>query len=198
MAILTKAPPQPKSFRKIPNWASALLALKLKRIIRSTERGRVSNALLTALRVSSVGKGKASISVPHYWAPFYHDGRGRAPKSDRSGRFMVWFKNPGDDPRWGPKLPVFRNQVRRLTKEEFRAGMAENRRRGRGDPYMIVAKFSPKAKSNPFFLRGFVKLAAEASEVDGIVIEAISDIIDKKLRVSRSKPFTKGVARLRV
>lgn len=198
MAILSKAPPQPKQFRQIPNWASALLALKLKRIITSTERGRISESLRRALRVSSLGKGKASVSVPHYWAPFYHDGRGRAPRTNRTGKFMVWFKDPGDDPRWGPNLPVFRSEVRRLTKEEFQAGLEENRRRGPGNPFMIVAKFSPAAKANPFFLRALSVLLIEAVEVDGFVDNAIGDIIDRKLRHSRAKPFFKKSLKLKI
>lgn len=198
MAILSKVPPKPRSFRQIPNWASAILALKLVRIIRSTERGRISESLRRALRISTLGRGKVSVSVPHYWAPFYHDGRGQAPKTPKAGKFMVWFKDPGDDPRWGPGLPVFRHEVRRLTREEFRAGLEENRRRGPGDPFMIVARVSPRAKSNPFFTRAFAALAIEAVEVDGLVDDALGDIIDRKLRVSRAKPFTKGRIKLRV
>lgn len=201
MAILTSYPSPPRAFNQVANYASSVLVLKLLSIIRSSERGRTSEALRKALTASSLGRGRAVARVPHYWAPFYHDGRGPAPRKSRPGRWMVWFKDPGDDPRWGPGLPVLRSEVRKLTREEFQAGLEENRRRGPGNPFMIVAKVSPfppktRAKSNPFFERGLNRLVVEAVEVDGIVADAIGDILDRKLRTSAAKPFIRQRAKL--
>ena len=41
----------------------------------------------------------ARLSVPHYWAIYYHDGRG--PIRPRNGKFLVYFRNVEDDPRLG-------------------------------------------------------------------------------------------------
>lgn len=197
MAILSKAPNPPSSFRSVPNYASALWALRVVQDIESGERGRISEALRRALQVRTLGRGKASVSVPHYWAPFYHDGRGAV--IARPGKWLVWFKDPGDDPRWGPGLPVLRREVRRLRKKEFEAGLKENRRRGPGNPFMYVRKVSGPAKANPFFERSFNRVTIlNKGEVDDPVAEAIGDIIDRKLRVNDAKPFTKGTAKVRL
>ena len=60
-----------------------------------------------------------SIHIPHYWAIYYHDGSG--PITMPKGRYMVWFKDPKDDPRLKNGYPVKKSDIRRLnlSRERF-------------------------------------------------------------------------------
>jgi hypothetical protein len=95
--------------------------------------------------------GSARIVVPHYWAVYYHDGRGAfaAP----AGRFLVYFADPDDDPRLEGGRPVREADARRLTREQFLAGLEENEARaavGAG-PFMFVVRSVGPAGAHPFF-----------------------------------------------
>jgi hypothetical protein len=59
------------------------------------------------------------VHIPHYWATYYHDGSG--PVTMPKGKYMVWFRDPKDDPRLKGGFPVKRSQVRtlNLSKERF-------------------------------------------------------------------------------
>lgn len=97
--------------------------------------------------------GAASILIPHYWAVYYHDGR--AGFSAQAGRFLVFFADPEDDPRLEGGYPVREEDIRRLTRDEFQAGLAENEERaidGRG-PFMFVVRSVGPAGAHPFFDR---------------------------------------------
>lgn len=75
-----------------------------------------SKTLREALRVIPTENG-FTLNVPHYWAQWFHDGRG--PVTARPGHKLVFYKNPADDPRIQGGYPVRLSQVRRLTKAEF-------------------------------------------------------------------------------
>ena len=57
----------------------------------------------------------ARLSVPHYWAVYYHDGR--RPIRPRRGKFLVYFRNVEDDPRLGGATasPERHAQTKRLS-----------------------------------------------------------------------------------
>lgn len=75
-----------------------------------------SKTLRAAIRVVPQEDGFV-LNVPHYWAVFYHDGRG--PVVAAPGKKLVYYKNPADDPRIAGGYPVRLSQVRRLSKAEF-------------------------------------------------------------------------------
>lgn len=82
--------------------------------------------------------------IPHYWAVILHDGR-RAVRT-RGRKFLVWYKNPRQDPRLqGGKTPARyadRGKLQ-LTPQQFR----EELKKGR----IIVSQKSRAVKGKPFF-----------------------------------------------
>lgn len=110
-----------------------------------------SEALRNGLVIVPEAAGRIDLHIPHYWAVYIHDGRpGFGP---RRSSWLVWFANPRDDPRLQPNYPVRLSDVRRLTKQQFKDGMAENRRRAANGlpPFMLVRKFQPKPLAGSFF-----------------------------------------------
>lgn len=119
-----------------------------------------SKTLRQSLTKVFVSDTVAKLTIPHYWAIYVHDGRG--PITKRSG-FLVWFRDPGDDPRTsgGLQHPVRASEIRRLTKTQFQAGLRANREHlaSGGDPFlapMIVTKRVKGVTPTPFFSKGMV------------------------------------------
>lgn len=122
-------------------------------------RPRVRAVSETLARSMSVGVARSSrrfrandiearISIPHYWAVYAHDGR----KPFSKGRYMVFWKNPRNDPRRAPrgKTPPRRAALRSLSRAEFlRAwSVRQNWIDSGGDPYdspVIITKRIRKA-----------------------------------------------------
>ena len=88
-----------------------------------------SEQLQAALYSQELSDSRGLIRVPHYWARFIHDGRGPSPGASGTGKILVWFRNPKDDPRLpGGKYPVRRSDIRRLTRGQFRKWSRINQR----------------------------------------------------------------------
>ena len=89
------------------------------------------------------------VHIPHYWAEYYHDGSG--PVSMPKGRYMVWFRNPKDDPRLKGGYPVKSTDVKRLklTREQFTRYIKEGK--------LIVRQHVGRRKG-AFFTRGAYRL----------------------------------------
>lgn len=98
-----------------------------------------SDTLREALRITLTPTG-FRLSVPHYWAKFFHDGRGAMVAAP--GKRLVYYKNPEEDPRIAGGHPVTLAQRRKLTKQEF------YRDWGRGK--LIVVDNVGPADGNPF------------------------------------------------
>ena len=75
-----------------------------------------SRTLRQALKIERTDTGFV-LSVPHYWAAFFHDGRGTV--NARPGHKLVFYKNPAEDPRIAGGYPVRLSDVRKLTRAEF-------------------------------------------------------------------------------
>jgi hypothetical protein len=75
-----------------------------------------SRTLRQSLRVTLTPTG-FRLSVPHYWAKWFHDGRGAM--TARAGHKLVYYKNPANDPRIQGGHPVTLSQRIKLTKFEF-------------------------------------------------------------------------------
>lgn len=85
-----------------------------------------SEQLRVALQIKKIDDTAGFLWVPHYWAIYVHSGRGEA--GPVSSTYLVWFRNPKDDPRYpGGRYPIRREDVRRLTKEQFKEWAAKNR-----------------------------------------------------------------------
>jgi len=136
--------------RELKESVSRALANNAKERVR---RFTPSRTLRDALRVVRDG-AKWYIGVPHYWAVYYHDGRAAA-RSVREGGWLVWYKNPNDDPRHNGNYPVRASQLRSLRQagismERLRADIESGR--------AVIARSSPRSgrsvAGKPFFVRG--------------------------------------------
>ena len=166
---------------------SAFMTRLLQRLVDNAERsvrGKIpSRALRDALQ-KFVGRTNGALYLPHYWAVFIHDGR--KPFGPKRAKVLVWFRNPADDPRLREGYPVRLRDVKRLTKEQFREGLARNRELGGGQPFMIVRPFQKKALAGAFFftegMKAFEKGAAEiiAKEFDKHIRRQVARIKQPK------------------
>jgi hypothetical protein len=74
---------------------------------------QLQDALNTLELTDTTGR----INVPHFWARWFHDGRGPA----IGNPLLIWFRDPADDPRLpGGRYPVKRSQVKHLTGTQLR------------------------------------------------------------------------------
>lgn len=112
-----------------------------------------SKTLRSAIRlIIHESEERGALFIPHYWAIWYHDGRGSV--SPVSARKLVFFDDPNDDPRLRGGRPVRESQVRRLTKEQYEEGLRRNRLRPAGSrPFMYVVDSVGPAAPRPFFDR---------------------------------------------
>jgi len=153
-------------------------------------RGTIgSKTLRAALRlVVNANQERADLFIPHYWAVYYHDGRGAV--SPVSAQKLVFFANPNDDPRG--RTPEREAQVRRLTKAQYHEGLRINReRRAAGrEPFMFVVDSVGPAAPHPFFDR-LEKGAAKRA--DGVVRRIFERELLRQLDVD---PFTRSETRV--
>ena len=134
-----------------------------RRAVRRVRPQIPSDTLQRALGVSldeAAARFEATLFIPHYWAVYVHDGRGSISKAGRPG-FLIWFKDPTEDPRISGGFPERASQIRRLTRQQFRAGLARNRAHiaAGGDPFdvpMIVVKQVGPVKGSFFFTKGML------------------------------------------
>lgn len=111
-----------------------------------------SKTLREAIRlIVDANEGRAVLFIPHYWAEYYHDGR--AGFGPVTARVLVFYNDPHDDPRLAGGYPVRATDIVRLTRDDYEAGLAENKiRRDAGDvPFMFVLKSVGPAGAHPFF-----------------------------------------------
>jgi len=130
-------------------FVSALTLRLCREAQRVVLRELKSRTLRSALHCRLDARGprvwKARLAVPHYWAIYYHDGRG--PVRPKRGRFLVYFRSIEDDPRVRPSSasPERYTQTKRLRlkPETFRRLVAQGK--------MIVTTGVGPAAPNPFF-----------------------------------------------
>lgn len=112
-----------------------------------------SRTLRAAIRlIINESEERGDLFIPHYWAIWYHDGRGSV--SPVNARKLVFFDNPSDDPRLrGRKRPVRESDVNRLTRRQYEDGLRVNRDRARLGlrPFMFVVDSVGPSKPFPFF-----------------------------------------------
>ena len=123
--------------------------------------------------------GVADIVVPHYWAVYYHDGR--AGFAAPSGRFLVFYPDPDDDPRLEGGRPVRFSDARHLSREEFLEGLDRNEERASSGlpPFMLVVRSVGPAGAHPFFDRLTAGAAARMDQLAGAALDAhVQAVVD--------------------
>jgi hypothetical protein len=108
------------------------------------------------------------VQFPFFWASFYHDGHG--PSVARRGRILVFFRVPERDPRYRRFPPRTVQDVRRLTKEEFRQAKAADE--------IVIARMTRGWKGDPF-LNTFVGLGD--ARLESILDDRVREIFDEVL-----------------
>ena len=146
---------------------------------------RLRQAMRKVFDVSTRRRAIGSLFIPHFWAVMLHDGhRAFGP---RAANFLVYYVDETDDPR--KPTPERAKDVPRLTKDQFNAGMAENRRLQQFNPgggpmqHLIVVK-TPKggpgrvgaSPPSPFFSEGG---KAFESQVDDIILREFDAFVRK-------------------
>lgn len=124
-----------------------------ERELRLVRKAIGSRTLRAAIRlIINESEERGDLFIPHYWAIWYHDGRGSV--SPVSARKLVFFDNPSDDPRLrGRKRPVRESDVKRLTKRQYEDGLRVNQERARRGqrPFMWVVDSVGPSAPRPFF-----------------------------------------------
>lgn len=155
------------------------------RRVRETIDSRTLRAALT--HIIEVSNARSRLFIPHYWAVYYHDGRGSV--HPRTAKKLVFFDDPGDDPRLRGGNRERYSGTRRLTEAEYRRGLRINQQRyeaGR-DPYMYVVDSTGPATPKPFFdrlARGAARRAAPV--VERHLDDHIQEIVDRERRLPGS------------
>lgn len=119
------------------------------RIVRARIGSRTLREALRLVVDESLLQGR--LVIPHYWAVYYHDGRGSI--SPVNATKLVFFADPRDDPRIRAGYPVRASQIRRLTKRQYEQGLEINRERAAlgQRPFMFVVDRVGPAAGRPFF-----------------------------------------------
>lgn len=160
-------------------------------------RGMVGSRTLSAAMRLLVeeSNSRARLFIPHYWAVYYHDGRGGV--SPVSARKLVFFDDPRDDPRLASGFPERAGQIQRLTRSQYEKGLRMNRARAEAGrrPFMYVVDRVGPAAGRPFFDRLSRGAARRADPtVCRIFDQHIQEIVDEEAR----RPGAKGSARFRL
>lgn len=127
-----------------------------------------SMTLREAMRVVIIDEQRIKVYVPHYWAVYYHDGRGTVQSGDITGRSnktnLVYFRDIKDDPRLSGGFPERAEDIRELSPNEWLFWLKQNqlaREQGLPEP-MVVTKTVGPTEPHPFFtegLRNFIQIA---------------------------------------
>ena len=173
-------------------WNSRV-TLRLLREARSRVRPFVpSRTLRRDMQIFYGGREQRGVlRFPYFWAVYVHDGRG--PFGPRRGsEFLVWFRNPRDDPRTqgGRRYPRRERDIRKLTRAQFEEGLRRNKSRPPGRPLMIVVRrVNRPTPGKPFIEQGLrnssVPAGREVMEQFGalVVREIIEDTDTVSIRL---------------
>lgn len=173
MALFKKVPKPQDPIKFIEDLELELAQLALRKVKSLIQ----SKTLRDALEITRKD-GHTFVGLPHYWAVYYHDGRGPARAGSGEGfgsSVLVWFPNPTDDPRHRGDYPIRASDIRRLSRDEFLQGLEENKRRreaadgGSFEPFMVVSTISPRSGGSVrgffFFDKAFLGFAIDAAPI---------------------------------
>lgn len=155
--------------------------LGIKKVLPKIDSATLRDALTVIIEKTGQGAYTSRLFIPHYWAVYYHDGRGAFGPKDNA--VLVFFADPKDDPRIQGGYPERANDIRKLSRAEYEFGLRKNREAyDRGDPpYMIVTKSVGPAGAHPFFTKGMVGFAGSVEKdvlpfVDSYIQRLVDDI----------------------
>lgn len=149
------------------------LGTRLGRAAAKKVRPRVreaSRTLARAIQVQRTSLRKTHVYIPHYWSLMVHDGR----RPFRKQRFMVWFRNPRNDPRLpGGKTPQRVSQLRHMSREEFEFWQEQNRKADptglnpRARPMVVTKVIRKPTPPDRFFANddGMLGFQQEAADI---------------------------------
>lgn len=177
------------------------IRLKILQVIADTGLFRIksvtrSETVKKYLYNRITGKGVTFI-VPHYWIPYYHDGRGGFGPKDQP--YLVYYRNPRDDPRIAGGYPLRRSDTKKLTPSQFREGMRTNYALYRKNPgggrfqHMVVKGLAGGSKrvgptrphkTDPFYVNGL-------EDIEDVIRDTADEEITKFIKdITRLKKGT--------
>lgn len=171
-----------RDFQKFGDRLAARALLQARPLVQS-------RTLKAAMRpeVEATASGvRASLVIPHYWAVYYHDGRG--PVRAKPGKKLVFYKRVEDDPRLVGGFPERATQIRKLTKAQFYRDLKAGK--------LIAVESVRGTQPRPFFERGMRPFRRKVGPIaDKFVEECIVNGLreDKSLNVKE-----RATARLRL
>lgn len=87
-----------------------------------------SKQLRAGLKRVKRGDSVWALHIPHFWAVYLNDGRKAV--SPKTATYLVWFRDPKQDPRLNNgRTPERASQIRRLTQAQFKKFAAINRKK---------------------------------------------------------------------
>jgi hypothetical protein len=172
-------PLQPPNDALFARELALILGHRFADLVREvTESQTVSESLIVTLDPRE--PSTAAVEVPHYWAVYYHDGRGPVQPRSPGVRFLVWFKNPDDDPR-NPSGTVRAVDIRRLTEEEFQNALDAGQ--------LVIAQEAGPAPAHPFFLEA-AALFDPTELIEELLLEHLSfGLPDERVEASFRLPL---------
>lgn len=112
-----------------------------------------SRALRADLHVNIQDDTHGELAIDYFWARFVHDGR--RPFSMPPGSYLVWFRNPQEDPRLDQGVtPRTRDKLRHLTAAQFAEGLQRNKeavKAGLPPPMVVRREIFKATPARPFF-----------------------------------------------
>ena len=119
--------------------------LAQRRVRTVLESRTLREALNCRIEKGTARRAVGRLAVPHYWAVYYHGGRG--PVRAKKGRLLAFFRSIEDDPRVRPGTASPRRHARtkrlNLSPETFRRLIKQGK--------LIVTDRVGPAAPNPFF-----------------------------------------------
>lgn len=160
----------------LPKYRDLALEVAYRRALPNVRDA--SNTLANALSIVVDSSTQGHLYIPHYWAIYVNDGRG--PVAPVVAKFLVWFRNPLDDPRIKDGYPERASDIRRLTREEFRYWAAKNAEAGFGHEPMIVARSVKTPVAARHFFDNFGGMAFLWLEIN----RAVNPVVREDIRAS--------------
>lgn len=144
--MATPRKPIKKIADDLAKMAAQLVADRLRPLIQSETLKR-SMYVMKEKR-----SGSYRIVFPYYWAIYYHNGRDTVEAAP--GHYLIYFRDPRNDPRLRGGYPKNKKDVKKLSSAQFRFGLKMNRKlqKAGGGPmdYMVLAKSVGPARPHPF------------------------------------------------
>ncbi len=122
---------------------------ELERVKKLIGSSTLRRAIFLAVYASL---NEARLIIPHYWAVYYHDGRGSV--TPQNATKLIFFDEPlENDPRLQGAYDVRATDIQRLTREQYEEGLERNaERREQGlPPFMFVVDAVGPSRPRPFF-----------------------------------------------